>query len=46
MRPNPVAYQIPFCINEKCENFTPEDKRGGWKKKEAAGSAEDGEKSK
>lgn len=24
----------PFCINEKCENFTPEEKRGGWKKKE------------
>ena len=22
-----------FCINEKCENFTPEEKRGGWKKK-------------
>ena len=22
-----------FCINEKCENFTPEDQRGGWKKK-------------
>ena len=23
----------PYCINEKCENFTPEEKRGGWKKK-------------
>ena len=22
----------PFCINEQCSNFTPEDKRGGWKK--------------
>ena len=22
-----------FCINEKCENFTPEEQRGGWKKK-------------
>ena len=22
----------PFCINEKCANFTPEEKRGGWKK--------------
>jgi len=22
----------PYCINEKCANFTPEDKRGGWKK--------------
>lgn len=26
----------PFCINEKCSNFTPEDKRGGWQKKPAA----------
>ena len=25
----------PFCINEKCSNFTPEEKRGGWKKKAA-----------
>lgn len=24
-----------FCINEHCSNFTPEEKRGGWKKKEA-----------
>ena len=23
----------PYCINEKCENFTPEEKRGGWRKK-------------
>ena len=23
-----------FCINEKCENFTPEEQRGGWKKTE------------
>lgn len=23
-----------FCINEHCSNFTPEEKRGGWKKKE------------
>ena len=22
----------PFCIHEDCSNFTPEDKRGGWKK--------------
>ena len=30
----------PFCINEKCSNFTPEEKRGGWQKKPAAeGSA-------
>ena len=24
-----------FCINEQCENFTPEELRGGWKKKKA-----------
>ena len=24
----------PFCINEKCENFLPEDKRGYYKKTE------------
>ena len=24
----------PFCINEKCPNFLPEDKRGYYKKKE------------
>ena len=23
----------PFCINESCANFTPEEKRGGWRKK-------------
>ena len=23
----------PFCINEACSNFTPEEKRGGWRKK-------------
>ena len=22
----------PFCINEACSNFTPEEKRGGWRK--------------
>ncbi|MEH2937267.1 type I DNA topoisomerase [Oscillospiraceae bacterium 44-5] len=26
----------PFCINEACSNFTPEEKRGGWKKPSAA----------
>ena len=26
-----------FCINEKCENFTPEEQRGGWKKKAKTG---------
>ena len=29
----------PYCINEACSNFTPEEKRGGWKKP-AAASAE------
>ena len=29
----------PFCINETCENFLPEDKRGYYKKKETAGEA-------
>ena len=29
----------PFCINEQCENFLPEDKRGYYKKK----TAEEGE---
>ncbi len=27
------GYKRPFCINEKCTNFTPEEKRGGYKKK-------------
>ncbi len=27
----------PFCINETCENFLPEDKRGYYKKKTAEG---------
>ena len=26
----------PFCIHEGCGNFTPEEKRGGWQKKEGA----------
>ena len=25
----------PFCVNESCENFLPEDKRGYYKKKTA-----------
>ena len=28
----------PFCINEKCSNFTPEERRGGWRRP----AAEDG----
>ena len=30
-----------FCINEACENFLPEDKRGYYKKKEAEETAEE-----
>jgi len=33
------GYKRPFCINEKCSNFTPEEKRGGYKKK-AEGESE------
>ncbi len=31
--------QKTFCINEKCENFLPEDKRGYYKKKTEGGEA-------
>ena len=31
------GFKKPFCINEGCENFTPEDKRGGWRKKTDSG---------
>ena len=34
------GFKKPFCINEKCENFTPEEKRGGWKKKPAGDGGE------
>ncbi len=27
------GFKKPFCINEECPNFVPEDKRGGYKKK-------------
>ena len=30
----------PFCVNETCENFLPEDKRGYYKKAEAAEEGE------
>ena len=30
----------PFCINEHCPNFLPEDQRGYYKKKTAEGEAE------
>ena len=36
------GFKRPFCINEKCEKFTPEEKRGGYRKKteDAADGAE------
>ena len=34
----------PFCINEACENFLPEDKRGYYKKTDAEASAEEKKK--
>ena len=38
------GFKKPFCIHEGCPNFTPEEKRGGWKKKTADASGEgDGE---
>ena len=41
------GFKKPFCINEQCSNFTPEEKRGGWKKKteEADAPAQEGEES-
>ena len=30
----------PFCVNESCENFLPEDKRGYYKKAETEETAE------
>lgn len=41
------GFKKPFCINEQCSNFTPEEKRGGWKKKteEADAPAQKGEES-
>ncbi len=34
------GFKRPYCINEDCSNFTPEDKRGGYKKKEEGTTAE------
>ena len=34
----------PFCVNEACENFLPEDKRGYYKKKDNAEEAEPAKK--
>ena len=36
------GFKKPFCINEKCENFLPEDKRG-YPKKTEEGSGEEAE---
>jgi DNA topoisomerase-1 len=36
------GFKRPFCINEACANFTPEDKRGGYRKKTEE-SAQEGE---
>ena len=33
----------PFCINESCSNFTPEEKRGGWRKKAEPAAGETAE---
>ncbi len=33
------GFKKPFCINEQCSNFTPEEKRGGFRKKAAEGTA-------
>ena len=30
------GFKKPFCINEKCSNFTPEENRGGYRKKTAS----------
>lgn len=34
------GYKRPYCINEDCANFTPEEKRGGYKKKAEGETAE------
>ena len=36
------GFKRPFCINEACSNFTPEEKRGGYVKKTADAAAEEG----
>ena len=36
------GFKKPFCIHEGCPNFTPEEKRGGWKKKTEDGAGEAG----
>ena len=34
------GFKKPFCINPDCANFTPEEKRGGYRKKAAAKDGE------
>ena len=33
----------PFCINEQCSNFTPEEKRGGYRRRNADGETAEAE---
>ena len=40
------GFKRPFCINEQCSNFTPEEKRGGYKKAAAAAEGEPAEEGK
>ena len=37
------GFKKPFCINEKCSNFLPEDQRGYKKKTDAAKNAKTAE---
>lgn len=37
------GFKKPFCINEKCSNFLPEDQRGYKKKTDASKTAETAE---
>ena len=39
------GFKKPYCINEQCANFTPEDKRGGYRKKTEASQAASGAES-
>ena len=36
------GFKRPFCINENCSNFTPEEKRGGYVKKTADAAPAEG----
>ena len=40
------GFKRPFCINPDCSNFTPEDKRGGYKKKTEGAEGEDAQAAK